>query len=129
MNIPDFWFRFLTNKQIRFIWLILLDYRCADTFLAWTDAEFQEFCKMYSKIKLPFWCQTRIETIEEDKFSMLKDIGLDRITFGLEHGNEDFRRDVVKREYSNEDAIAKMKIVKKKFFAAFLSEENDLRFT
>ena len=85
-------------------------YFWADTFLAWTDAEFQEFCKMYSKIKLPFWCQTRIETIEEDKFSMLKDIGLDRITFGLEHGNEDFRRDVVKREYSNEDAIKKIEL-------------------
>ena len=67
-------------------------YFWADTFLAWTDAEFQEFCKMYSKIKLPLWCQTRIETIEEDKFRMLKDVGLDRITFGLEHGNEDFRR-------------------------------------
>ena len=88
-------------------------YFWADTFLAWTDAEFQEFCKMYSKIKLPFWCQTRIETIEEDKFRMLKDVGLDRITFGLEHGNEDFRREVVKREYSNEDAIKKIELVDK----------------
>ena len=44
---------------------------------------------------------------------MLKDVGLDRVTFGLEHGNEDFRRDVVKREYSNEDAVKKIKIVEK----------------
>jgi len=86
-------------------------YFWADTFLAWSDKEFESFIKMYSKIKLPFWCQTRIETVEEEKFRMLKDVGLDRITFGMEHGNEEFRRRVVKREYSNKDAIDKIKIV------------------
>ncbi len=86
-------------------------YFWADTFLAWTDKEFDEFIKMYSTIKLPFWCQTRIETIVEEKFRKLKDVGLDRITFGMEHGNEKFRKDVVKREYSNEDAVKKIKIV------------------
>jgi len=88
-------------------------YFWADTFLAWSDKEFDEFCKMYSEFKLPFWCQTRIETIDEEKFRRLKEIGLDRVTFGLEHGNEIFRRDVVKREYSNDDAVKKIKIVEK----------------
>ena len=88
-------------------------YFWADTFLAWNDQEFDEFIKMYSQIKLPYWCQTRIETVGEEKFRKMKDVGLDRITFGLEHGNEDFRRDVVKREYSNEDAVEKIKIVEK----------------
>lgn len=88
-------------------------YFWADTFLAWTEKEFDEFCEVYSKIKLPFWCQTRIETITEDKFKRMKEIGLDRITFGLEHGNAKFRREVVKRDYSNEDAIKKIKIVEK----------------
>ena len=88
-------------------------YFWADTFLAWSDNEFEQFINMYSKINLPFWCQTRIETIEEDKFRKMQDVGLDRVTFGLEHGNEKFRADVVKREYSNEDAIKKIKIVEK----------------
>lgn len=88
-------------------------YFWADTFLAWNEKEFNEFCDMYSKIKLPFWCQTRIETIDEEKFRKLKDVGLDRVTFGMEHGNEEFRRDVVKRDYSNEDAVNKIKIVEK----------------
>ena len=86
-------------------------YFWADTFLAWNDKEFNAFCDMYSKIKLPFWCQTRIETIDEEKFRKLKDLGLDRVTFGMEHGNEEFRRNVVKRDYSNEDAVKKIKIV------------------
>lgn len=88
-------------------------YFWADTFLAWNDDEFEEFCKMYSKIKLPFWCQTRIETVDERKLGMLKDVGLDRITFGMEHGNEEFRQNVIKREYSNEDAINKLDLVSK----------------
>ena len=88
-------------------------YFWADTFLAWSEKEFDEFIEMYSKIKLPFWCQTRIETIDEEKFRKMKDVGLDRVTFGMEHGNEDFRRDVVKRDYSNEDAIRKIKVVEK----------------
>ena len=50
------------------------------------------------------------ETIDEYKFKKLKDVGLNRITFGMEHGNEKFRRDVVKRHYSNKQAIELMKI-------------------
>ena len=33
-----------------------------------------------------------------------------RVTFGMEHGNEKFRRDVVKRSYTNELAIKLMKV-------------------
>jgi anaerobic magnesium-protoporphyrin IX monomethyl ester cyclase len=88
-------------------------YFWADTFLAWNNKEFDEFCDMYSEFKLPFWCQTRIETIEEDKFRRLKELGLDRVTFGLEHGNEKFRREIVKRDYSNDDAVKKIKIIEK----------------
>ena len=88
-------------------------YFWADTFLAWDQEEFDKFIEMYSKIKLPFWCQTRIETIDERKFAQLKEVGLDRVTFGLEHGNAKFRADVVKREYTNASAIRKIKIVEK----------------
>ena len=91
-------------------WKVEYIYFWADTFLAWSNREFEEFCEMYSDIRLPFWCQTRIETISEKKLQMLKDVGLHRMTFGMEHGNEKFRREVVKREYSNEDAIRLMQI-------------------
>jgi radical SAM superfamily enzyme YgiQ (UPF0313 family) len=92
------------------IWKAEYIFFWADTFLAWSPNEFDEFCEMYQDIKIPFWCQTRIETISEYKFRKLKDVGLHRITFGMEHGNEKFRRDVIKRNYSNKDAIELMKI-------------------
>ena len=92
------------------MWKVEYIYFWADTFLAWSPKEFDEFCEMYKDIKLPFWCQTRIETISEEKFKKLKEVGLHRITFGMEHGNEKFRREVVKRNYSNKLAIELMKI-------------------
>ena len=92
------------------MWKVEYIYFWADTFLAWSPKEFDEFCEMYKDIKLPFWCQTRIETISEKKLKKLKEVGLHRITFGMEHGNEKFRREVIKRNYSNELAIKLMKI-------------------
>ncbi len=91
-------------------WKVEYIFFWADTFLAWSNKEFDEFIEMYKDIKLPFWCQTRIETITRDKFTRLKDVGLSRITFGMEHGNEKFRREVVNRNYSNKLAIELMQI-------------------
>ena len=91
-------------------WNVEYIYFWADTFLAWSQAEFEEFCEMYQDIRLPFWCQTRIETIDEYKLRKLKDVGLHRMTFGMEHGNEEFRKKVVNRAYSNDLAIRLMKI-------------------
>jgi radical SAM superfamily enzyme YgiQ (UPF0313 family) len=91
-------------------WKVEYIYFWADTFLAWSTKEFDEFCEMYKDIRLPFWCQTRIETISKEKLRKLKEVGLHRITFGMEHGNEKFRREVIKRPYPNELAIRLMKI-------------------
>ena len=87
-------------------------YFWADTFFAWSEKEFDAFCEMYSDIKLPFWCQTRVETVTEDKLRKIKDIGLHFLGFGMEHGNEKFRAEVVSRKYSNETAIEALKIPK-----------------
>jgi len=84
----------------------------ADTFLAWSEQELDEFCEMFSDIKLPFWCETRIETVREDRIRKLKDVGLHYMGFGMEHGNEKFRADTIKRKYTNQTAIEKLKIPK-----------------
>lgn len=86
-------------------------YFWADTFFSWTGKEFDEFCEMYQDIGLPFWCQTRAETIQYDRFKRLRDAGCSRISFGIEHGNEGFRRRVLKRNVSNEVMIKKFRIL------------------
>jgi len=86
-------------------------YFWADTFLAWSDKEFDEFCEMYSKIRLPFWMQTRPETVSADKFRRLKEVGLLRVAFGLEHGNPIFREKILSRRIENSKVINSLNIV------------------
>ena len=76
-----------------------------DTFLAMSDSEFDEFCEMYSEFKLPFFMNTRPETITEYRAKKLKEVNCSRVNIGVEHGNQKFRADVVGRNYKNEFAI------------------------
>lgn len=85
-------------------------YFWADTFLSLNTREFDEFCEMYADIKLPFWMQTRPETITHDNMRRLADVGLHRISFGIEHGNEDFRAKLLDRRWKNADIIEALKI-------------------
>jgi len=99
-------FRDQWNGQYVFFW--------ADTFLAWKRKELEEFCEMYSEFKFPFWCQSRTETVNDsvggyEKLKMLQDVGLHHMSFGMEHGNEKFRRDVIGRNYTNKSAIQALK--------------------
>ena len=86
-------------------------YFWADTFFSWKEGEFDQFAEIYEDIRLPFWCQTRVETVNAKRFKRLKDIGCARISFGLEHGNEQFRKDVVKRPYTNDVLVNKLHLV------------------
>ncbi len=86
------------------------NYFWADTFLALNTNEFEEFCEMYSDIKLPFWMQTRPETISDYKIEKLAQVGLHRISFGIEHGNEEFRRKMLDRRWKNHDIVKALEI-------------------
>lgn len=86
-------------------------YFWADTFLAWNEREFDEFCEMYAEFRLPFWIQTRPETVKAKRFEKLLDVGLLRVAFGVEHGNEAFRERILHRRVKNESIIASLKIV------------------
>jgi biotin synthase-like enzyme len=85
----------------------------ADTFLAWNKRELDEFCEMYKEINLPFWMQTRPETVTEEKLRKLQKVGLIRVAFGLEHGNEEFRKRMLDRRWKNKDIIEAMQVPKK----------------
>lgn len=76
-------------------------YFWADTFLSYTEREFEQFCEIYQDIRLPFWMQSRPETIQTDRIKRLMDLGLFRMSLGVEHGNEHFRKTVLRRNVSN----------------------------
>lgn len=84
----------------------------ADTFLAMPDAFLHEFAEMYQDIKLPFWCQTRPETLTTERIKALDYMGCRDMSIGIEHGNEQFRKDVVRRPYTNDllvECMSRMK--------------------
>lgn len=86
------------------------NYFWADTFLALSDKEFDEFCEMYSDIKLPFWMQTRPETLTDYRVRRLAEVGLHRFSMGIEHGNEKFRTKILRRSWKNEAILEVLKI-------------------
>jgi radical SAM superfamily enzyme YgiQ (UPF0313 family) len=82
-----------------------------DAFMARPKPEIFEFAEMYSEFKIPFWFQTRFEDVSAEKLKALKDVGCYRISFGLEHGNEQYRLNKLYRKISNERILEKAKIV------------------
>jgi radical SAM superfamily enzyme YgiQ (UPF0313 family) len=70
-----------------------------------SEREFDTFCEMYSEFKLPFFMNTRPETVTVRRAKKLKEVNCHRVNIGVEHGNHKFRSDVVGRAYKNEVAI------------------------
>lgn len=84
----------------------------SETFFAREESIIKEFAEEYSrKIKLPFWCQTRIETISASRVKLLEEMNCDRISIGLEHGNERFRKEILKKNFSNAQVIEAFRIL------------------
>ena len=82
-----------------------------DSFMARPKTELAQFVEMYKDIKIPFWFQTRFEDIDMGKLNALKEVGCYRISFGLEHGNEQYRREKLRRRMTNEFILNKAQIV------------------
>jgi radical SAM superfamily enzyme YgiQ (UPF0313 family) len=84
-----------------------------DAFMARPKKEIDEFVEMYEDIRIPFWFQTRFEDIDEQRLANLKEVGCYRISFGLEHGNEEYRKKRLRRNPTNKLILEKAKIVSK----------------
>ncbi len=86
-------------------------YFTSDTFILFNDKEFEDFCAVYRQYRLPFWIQTRAETITEYRIRRLAELGCHRMSMGLEHGNEEFRSKVVHKRFDNVDMLTASKLV------------------
>tara|TARA_Y100000031_G_scaffold141677_1_gene170435 strand:+ start:137 stop:1687 length:1551 start_codon:yes stop_codon:yes gene_type:complete len=82
-----------------------LIYFVVDTFLAMGSQEFDEFKEMYLDYKIPFWMNTRAETLNEHRAEGLEEMNMLRMNIGIEHGNYEYRKSYLKRDISNEKMI------------------------
>lgn len=103
-------------------------YFWADSFFTYTEKELNEFIDMYKDIGIPFWCQTRPETVNEATVKKLRAVGLHRMSIGIEHGNEEFRRKIVNRVLSNKVIIRATDIIADYSLPAGLSVNNIVGF-
>ena len=102
------------QKELRYLikkWDAEYVYFTSDTFLSVTNAEFDRFVDVYSEFKIPFWMQSRVEAITEYRVKKLKEIGCHRMSIGLEHGNEKFRKRVLKKKFDNEQFVRASNII------------------
>ncbi len=82
-----------------------LIYFVVDTFLAMSHKEFDEFKEMYMDYKIPFWMNTRAETVTEHRAAGLEEMNMLRCDIGIEHGNAEYRKKYLKRNVSDEVQI------------------------
>jgi len=84
-----------------------------DVFTA-NKAWLKEFSEIYAKqVKLPFTCNLRVETLDDEICSYLKKSDCKRVNIGVESGNEKLRETVLKRYMSNKQIIKAFELVKK----------------
>lgn len=86
----------------------------SETLLARPPKQLGVFLWEYARsIEVPFWCQSRPETISGSKLKALKMGGVADMQFGIEHGDEDFRRKWLNRNASNDTILRGLAMVEK----------------
>jgi anaerobic magnesium-protoporphyrin IX monomethyl ester cyclase len=88
-----------------------LIYFLVDTFLAMSGKEFDEFKELYMDYKIPFWMNTRAETINEHRAESLEDMNMLRMNIGIEHGNSEYRKEYLNRNVSDKKTLESFKMV------------------
>ena len=87
-------------------------YFISESFLSLGERDFGDFIDFYKNIKVPFWFNTRIETVSHDRLARLEEVNCSRISIGLESGSEYVRKHLLKRNYSNGYFTEKFKVLK-----------------
>ena len=74
----------------------------------WRD-EFGE--KYIEQVNIPFSCLSRIEIIDDQYAASLKKMGCRLVNIGIESGNEHYRKEILRRKYSNEEVRKKTELL------------------
>ena len=80
-------------------------YFVSETFLAIPKKRIRKFLERYAEVKIPFWFNTRAETVNDEIVQMLEEVGCHRVSIGLECGNEEYRKNMLRRPVSNSKTI------------------------
>ncbi len=72
---------------------------------------FYDFFNLYKgKFRYPFYCNVRPKTLDPEMARLLKESGAKGVVIGIEHGNQDYRKNVLKRDITDEEIINTFKM-------------------
>ena len=89
----------IKNHGIDFI------YFTDESFLSMRPERFREFIDSYSEIKLPFFIESRVETIKPGYAKDLEKVGCTGVAMGVESGSLELRKKLLARTMTNEVII------------------------
>jgi len=89
---------------------------CDDNFLMMPGREFDQWSENFkdawlSEINLPYWITTSSDFINPKSLQFLAETGCDGIGLGVEAGGEWFRKNILKRRYTNNDMKTKFDMI------------------
>ncbi len=90
------------RKRYKINYLIFTD----ESFLSMSKTRFEEFIEGYKKINLPFFIETRVETVKLGQAKALEAVGCDGIAMGVESGSPRIRKNLLKRLMKDDVIIA-----------------------
>jgi len=68
---------------------------------------------MAERVSLPFICNIRADLLNEEIAVLLKSAGCHSVSFGIESGNERIRKEILKKNLSNQQIIDAARVLKK----------------
>lgn len=104
--------KLITERDIDYV-------RFVDETFILNRSRLEEFCRLYDDIHLPFSFSTRPETVSEEIMKILGDAGANCVSFGLESGNEEYRREMLNRKTAQQQVIDAVAIAKRNLIKTF----------
>ena len=76
-----------------------------ESFLSMRNERFEQFLDAYEKIKIPFFIESRVETVKPGYAKALEKIGCAGVAMGVESGSIEVRKNLLKRRMPDETII------------------------
>lgn len=77
----------------------------SESFLSMNNNDLHKFYDFYKEYNIPFWCQSNIKDFTEEKAGLLKKMNCFKVAVGVECGNEWYRKHMVHKYYTNDEAL------------------------
>jgi len=65
------------------------------------------------KLDVEWWCETRIACVDENILKVMRKAGCIKISFGIESGSERIRNNIIRKGFTNDQAIRAFNLCKK----------------